>query len=45
MAGVNGVNLGAVSIQELAITKSSTSVSAGSTKSFDQFLKIGRAHV
>ncbi len=41
MAGVNGVNLGAVSIQELAITKSSTSVSAGSTKSFDQFLNNG----
>ncbi len=41
MAGVNGVNVGAVSIQELAITKNNTSISTGSTKSFDQFLNDG----
>ena len=41
MAGVNGVSLGAVSIQELAVKRGGSSVSAGSTKSFEQFLNNG----
>lgn len=41
MAGVNGVSLGAVSIQELTVTKSSASISSGSTKPFEDFLNNG----
>lgn len=38
MANVNGVSLGAVSIQELAVKKSNASISSDSTKSFEHFL-------
>lgn len=41
MANVNGVSLGAVSIQELAVKKSGASISADSTKSFEHFLNNG----
>lgn len=41
MANVNGVGLGAISIQELAVKKNGASISTDSTKSFEHFLNNG----
>ena len=41
MANVNGVGMGAISIQELAVKKSNASILADGTKSFEHFLNNG----
>lgn len=43
MANVVGINLGSVSVRDLAVSKNASPVSADSTKAFEQFLSGGNS--